>query len=528
MIWHEDFETRRLVLQTKLDAEKTLAERNRLGQFATPTALAREIVAQSLALLPSGHPIRFLEPAIGTGSFYSALRATAMPELVADAAGHEIDAHYATPAKKLWADSALRLTLGDFTTATPPDPSARANLVICNPPYVRHHHLSKDEKARLQDASEAACGIRIAGLAGLYTYFLALSHAWMAEEGVAAWLIPSEFMDVNYGKAVKTYLLKQVTLLRIHRFDPADVQFGDALVSSAVVWFRKAPPIRHHEVEFTFGGRLAEPHVRRMISADDLARETKWTRYPASDVREAHMGPKLKDFFKIQRGLATGDNKFFIMTADEAQARGVPPQFLTPILPSPRYLPEMEITADADGAPLIERRLHLLDCRLPQAEVKAKHPSLWAYLQTGVPAVSSRYLCAHRSPWYSQENRPAAPIVCTYMGRSGGKDATAPFRFILNHSKATAANVYLLLYPTPRLRRALDAKPALLRQVWALLQAIQPADLLDEGRIYGGGLHKMEPKELANVPAEQLGAFVSAVERDLIKPRRYRSSLAAE
>lgn len=526
---HDDFEARRLALQTKLDGERTQAERNRLGQFATPTALAREIVAHSLTLLRSGEPIRFLDPAIGTGSFYSALRATAAPEQVAAAAGHEIDAHYAGPARELWVSTPLRLTLGDFTAAPLPEPGARANLVVCNPPYVRHHHMSREEKARLQDASQVACGVRVAGLAGLYTYFLALSHAWMADDGVAAWLMPSEFMDVNYGKAVKQYLLKQVTLLRIHRFDPADVQFGDALVSSAVVWFRRAPPLRRHEVQFTFGGPLAAPNVRRLVSTADLAHEAKWTRYPVFGVREAHVGPKLKDFFKIQRGIATGDNKFFIMTAGEAEARGVPRKFLTPILPSPRYMPEDEIAADAEGVPLIGRRLFLLDCRLPEAGVRAKHPDLWAYLQQGVPNVSDRYLCAHRSPWYSQEDRPAAPIVCTYMGRSDGKNGAAPFRFILNHSNATAANVYLLLYPTHRLRRALDIQPGLLRRVWELLRAIRPDDLLDEGRVYGGGLHKMEPKELANVPAEQIGAIVSAVDGGaLATPRDLFGVVAAE
>jgi hypothetical protein len=83
--------------------------------------------------------------------------------------------------------------------------------------------------------------------------------------------------------------------------------------------------------------------------------------------------------------------------------------------------------------------------------------------------------------------------------------ATArPFRFILNHSLATAANVYLLLYPKPHVARALEANPGLKRQVWQALNRCEGSTLLDEGRVYGGGLHKLEPKELARVPADHL------------------------
>jgi hypothetical protein len=96
----------------------------------------------------------------------------------------------------------------------------------------------------------------MSGLAGLYCYFLLLADSWLSENGFAVWLIPSEFMDVNYGREVKRYLTESVTLVRIHRFCPADVQFDDALVSSAVVVFEKRSPEPNHTVTVSFGGTL--------------------------------------------------------------------------------------------------------------------------------------------------------------------------------------------------------------------------------------------------------------------------------
>jgi len=35
-----------------------------------------------------------------------------------------------------------------------------------------------------------------------------------------------------------------------------------------------------------------------------------------------------------------------------------------------------------------------------------------------------------------------------------------------------------------------------------------PKTLIGNGRVHGGGMHKLEPKELANVPADNLAAIV--------------------
>lgn len=506
-------EKQRLALQAELDSRKTQAERNRLGQFATPTALARDILGYAATLLAPEELVHFLDPAIGTGAFYSALLNSFPRRRIVEAVGFEIDPHYGQPASIIWQNSDLTLKHSDFTHE---EPTPRFNLLICNPPYVRHHHIQASEKERLLQRSFKASGMKLSGLAGLYCHFLALSHAWMAEGGIAGWLIPSEFMDVNYGQLVKQYLLNRVTLLHIHRFDPNDVQFADALVSSSIVWFRNAPPRPDHSVTFSFGGTLSSPIIMRMVPSKALAHEAKWTRFPISEIRSRKAVPTIADFFQIKRGIATGDNGFFILDEETITRRSLPREVFRPILPSPRYLPEDEVCADKDGNPQVERRLFLLDTRLSEEEVRNSFPTLWTYLEEGkANGVHEGYICAHRFPWYMQEKRPAAPIVCTYLGRGDVKSGR-PFRFIMNNSRAMIANVYLSMYPSLMLQRYLVRDPGLIRRVWQVLNEIKPEELLGEGRVYGGGLHKLEPKELANVDASAIAkllpGFVSGVE----------------
>ena len=94
---------------------------------------------------------------------------------------------------------------------------------------------------------------------------------------LAAWLIPSEFMDVNYGEGVKRYLTERVSLLQIHRFSPADVQFDDALVSSAIVVFENRKPAADARVLLSFGGTLTHPASSVDVDFERMRAAKKWT-----------------------------------------------------------------------------------------------------------------------------------------------------------------------------------------------------------------------------------------------------------
>jgi adenine-specific DNA-methyltransferase len=401
-------EARRQAVQTAMDAKKSAAERNRLGQFATPNTLAIDIVRYIESLAGRRlQMVRLADPAFGTGSFYSAALAVFGRARIKTAIGVEVDADYCEAARDLWGEEGLEIVRGDFTRlVASTNGTVAPNLILANPPYVRHHHLEREQKEYLHALTYRLAGVRVNGLAGLYVYFLILATAWMEEGGYAAWLVPSEFMDVNYGAALKRFLIERVTLIRAHRFDPQEVQFEDALVSSVVLVFRKVPALAGHRAEFTFGGTFSSPQAREWLPLDQLRASRKWTVYPSHPSNDRRTssggnGPVLGDFFRIQRGIATGSNKFFILERREAEKRGLPKSYLRPILPSPRLVRATVIDADDAGYPLLDPQLCLIDCDLPEDVLPDRFPALWEYLQTAASlGLKDRYLIRKRFPWY--------------------------------------------------------------------------------------------------------------------------------
>ncbi|MGD0500353.1 MAG: SAM-dependent DNA methyltransferase [Bryobacteraceae bacterium] len=514
-------EALRVEEQARLDLLKSAAERNEWGQFATPPALAAEMAAYTRKLWRDRtETVRFLDPAIGTGSFFSALRKAGKPGWLESASGVELDSQFADAAVRLWASEGLRVVTGDFTKLHPPRAGERPNLILTNPPYVRHHHLDQDDKVRLKTIASGIAGTEVSGLTGLYCYFMILSHHWLADGGIGVWLVPSEFMDVNYGRALQHYLTDRVTLLHVHRFDPRNVQFDDALVSSAIVVYEKRKPPSDHEVRFSYGGSLLKPDVSELVPIRALRESRKWSGFgrDARAVRQSRdrFPTRLAELFTVKRGIATGANDFFVLSCSEAKRLGISERFLKPVLPSPRELREAVIDADRRGYPRVENPRAVIDTNMSRDEIREECPALWRYLKQGEEqGIPDLYLAGKRTPWYRQEQRPPAPFLCTYMGRGGrGK---APFRFFWNRSRATATNVYLLLYPTGPLQMALDSDPTLYERAFDLLRGIESRALLDEGRVYGGGLHKLEPAELGNLDVssfvKQLGVQIPRQER---------------
>lgn len=474
-------ETIRQQEQVAFDSVRSQEERNKCGQFATPYELAKTIAEDLLSRIPSSSHI--LEPACGTGSFISALSSLSDSLKIT---GIEKDSSLSAIAQRLWASDSCHIINTNFFDYASLE-SGLFDAIISNPPYSRHHHLSQSEKRFYSQLAVSFSGVSLSGLAGLHAYFLLVGTGMLKTGGVGSWLIPSELFSVNYGKPIRTFLTENVTLERIHFFDSENLQFDDALVTSCVTVIKKEKPTDDVVATLTYGDFRA-PRKTIHIPLRELSSLQKWQHLEDYEDRKDYSGRVLGDYFKARRGIATGGNSFFIKTRSEWHSEGITDDWLSPILPAPRFFHLSKVTSDDSGWPQ-ESDLALLN--IPRTVEYTILPApLREYLDGCPERIRESYILRHRSPWYSIGDARSAPIVCTYMSRSDKN----PFRFIRNKSDATMTNTYLGLYPQiPMSEEELD-------DMCIRLNSISSDVLINGGREYGGGLKKLEPCELMSLP----------------------------
>jgi len=517
-----DIERKRINIQARIDKSKSNKERNKLGQFATPNDLAFDILEQTKQYIDSENPISFLDPAIGSGSFFSAFLQVFKDYSFDKLLGYEIDKQFAEVATSLWQENGLNVINCDFTKLTD-SKITPVDLLVCNPPYVRHHHLSENDKQRFVNETKLRFGLSISKLAGLYCHFILKAHDFLNDNGISVWLIPNEFLDVNYGKTIKEYLLRNVQLLRIHRFNPDNLKFSDALVSSVVVWFKKSAPNIDSEIKFTSGDNIKNPDKTKLVNKKQLDSRDKWSDIFKNGVTLKNTNtPRIKDLFLIKRGIASGNNSYFILSEQDIELKKLPKTYFIPILPSPKYIDSFIIEADKEGNPNILTKYYLLSCKDNMDKIKKESATLFNYLIEGEhDGVQNGYICKNRTPWYSQERRESPLFVCNYIGRENG---TKAFRFILNNSNAIVTNSYLGLYPKPLFIKLQKENPELSIDILNMLNSIPSQELVKQGRVYGGGMYKLEPKELENVEIElpkSLNTYINPTKQlTLFEPRR--------
>jgi hypothetical protein len=467
------------------------------GQFWTPDWIAEAMVEYVLA----GGSRKLFDPAVGAGAFFRAAKTVAKEQgIKLSLTGAELDPAALAQAQEngLSANDLAQVRIADFVFDPP---KTKLKAIVANPPYIRHHRLSLEVKARLKTLAAEITGRTYDGRAGLHIYFLIRAGSLLDNDGRLAFIMPADTCEGVFASALWKWVTENYCLESVITFDPQASPFPQVDTNPIIFLIRNAKPqpefhwVRCHESgiralkSWVASGFSAEPSGAFSITFRQLdeAVKTGLSRLP---VENQYTGPTLGDFAKVLRGVATGANDFFFLTDEQVRVLRIPREVLLPAIGRTRDVPESEITeATLAGLKAQGRPTCLLALN---GKPLAEYPTaVRRYIEQGeAMGLPEKPLISQRRPWYKMESRVAPPILFAYLGR---RDS----RFIRNYAGVIPLTCFLCVYPLLGNKEFVDG-------LWSVLNDPQTiANLPLIGKSYGSGAVKVEPRALERLPMPQ-------------------------
>lgn len=450
------------------------------GAVYTPEALVEPMVSWALAQ----DPARVIDAGAGSGRFVGAV-IRQRPDLPVVAVDLDPVATLMTRATLSALDAThSRVLQSNYTNLTLPTVDGRTAF-IGNPPYVRHHQLTPAMKEWAQ-ATAAALGHRVSGLAGLHAYFF-LATAVLGRPGdVGCFVTSAEWLDVNYGAIMRNLVLQQLGGESLHVVEPTAQPFEGTQTTAVITAFKvgeQPETIRMHSVESIEGLQdLAD--AGRPVTRARLQEAPRWSGLLRAAEKVPEGLVELGELCRVHRGSVTGANATFVLE----RGSDLPESVLYPSITKARELfAAGAVLADASALRVvvdIPTDLDILDAH--------ERKNVDRFIKEAKRAgVHKGYIASHRRAWWSVGLKTPAPILATYMARQTPA-------FVLNTAEARHINIAHGLYPRQPLNEHTLTRLAL---------ALRTGVRLAQGRVYAGGLTKFEPKEMERLLVPDLATL---------------------
>jgi SAM-dependent methyltransferase len=395
-------------------------DRHRLGQWATPAAVADLVLA--LAGPIAGR--RVLDPACGDGVLLA--RAVARG---ATAIGVEIDPDAAAAARR--AAPGAHVVGGDLLDPGVAAQVGAVDVVLANPPWVRHKLADLGEKRRRAAVIRTdwpALGTRdvhaLERRGDLAATCLLRALRLTRDGGRLVLVLSSALLDADVAEPLWR-AVGGAGAVRTIVAAPAERWFGQAAVNAMVVVIERggAPgPVTvarlcadtRTAADRLAGGAALDAVADVRVVADASAKA--WgaaLRAPAAwNALVAAGGPALVPLgalAAIRRGATTGGNRFFYLPRAEAAERRIEPAVLAPVVRSPYNGAPATIALDPDATPLVA-------VIAPADADLARLPGLARWIRANKELAARPSLARVPHPWWHLPARPARLFVAKAYG----------------------------------------------------------------------------------------------------------------
>ena len=427
---------------------------------------------------------RLLEPSCGDGAFFPSLRGTGASVTAFELAPEE--------AAKATARGLANCIVHnrDFLGWALESSDGQFDAVVGNPPFVRYQYLPAAFQANAERVF-ARLGCKFTKHTNAWVPFILASMELLRPGGRLAMVVPSEIVHVMHAQSLRTYLSEQCR--RIVVVDPQEIWFEGTLQGAVLLLAeKKASPEVHGEglgIHRVAGRDFLRQDPEAVFAAPRAINgktvQGKWTRALVPSATLAILDAiEASDRFcrfsaaaKVDVGIVTGANKFFLVTDDVVQQHGLQkwahPMFgRSDHCPGVIYDDAQHALNAATGKPT---NFLWLDGSVENTAAGR------AYIASGESEnLHKRYKCRIRKPWFTVPS-----VYATEVGMLKRSHDTP--RLILNSVGA---------YTTDTAYRIRALRGTAQELVYGFFNSLTALSAELEGRHYGGGVLELVPSEI--------------------------------
>ncbi len=363
------------------------------------------------------------------------------------------------------------------------------DFIIGNPPYVKKNFLNAEQIVKAKKV-HSECNLKETSFKNLWSAFLLKCSSMLSNEGVLAFVLPSELLQVKFSESIRQYLVSNFERTEIFTFD--ELMF-DAIGQDTVVIICYKKAIENGQ--FYCHVRNQEELIKEKL---DLKKNrsitkynTKWTHH-ILDGDEIEFINQLKskclttnDYCVSKPGIVTAANNYFIVDEATGNDYGLE-KFLKPIIQKSIFV-NGSVVFDIEDFRKIERMGKPSQVLCLKNEIIDGDKRIRSYLDKGEnELIHQRYKCQKRNKWYEIPNIGIPPEGMFF------KRCYEYPKFLKNDAE--------VLVTDSAYQVQMKDDYSINSLVYSFYNSFTLLNAELDGRYYGGGVLELTPIEFKNLP----------------------------
>lgn len=463
------------------------------GSFYTPIPIS-DFIIKRIFEKHQGEKLNIFEPSAGDGVFIRSLyKSDSIRRRVSHTIAVELNSAECDKLRALNNPEALVVECADFLKYQSQLAAHKFDIVFGNPPYIKKNLMSADQIMACQEIHASFPELSKSAIKNIWSAFLVRSISLLSENGILAFVLPAELLQVNFTEELRKLLTKEFKRVEIFTFN--ELLFKECKGQDTLILIAEknsnVPGLFFHNVM-----SLNELECQEFgFITKDSSEKSKWTTHCLTQVEIALLerlksGVKTIDqYCKSKAGIVTGANEYFILSQQDIEKYSLH-QHTKPIIKKGAFVTSNIRFNANDYTRLVnnETPCFLIDLNGVTLHKKSK---IHTYLQYGESKkIHQRYKTGLRKNWYEIPNISSSGQALFF------KRCHEVPKFIINEANVLTTDSAYVVNP----HEDIDTKSLVLSFYNSLTLVF--AELY--GRFYGGGVLELTPNEFKKLPLPYL------------------------